>query len=231
MKGIRFIAAFIVMVLIMSMTACQTKNRPQENKLNTQTLSDTVGIKPGQTVKDYITVRKKALHDYSQAKPQDSLVGMVSFNDWQNLDQVDHMAKKYGVTPVMVDFSFRVNNFSFGEIKLEGRTLRDGFTQAMEQRFSTQEKGSEPGHGMGTPEMQQKIRQQMAEQQAREKEAYQSGQPIIYGLLITGQANQFQKLSNDMAVKLLDALPASDEEVQFVPDNIRSKLQPINVEK
>lgn len=231
MKNTKLISALFLLVMIFLITACQSKKTPVENSINTQALTDTVGFKQSQSIKDYIATREKALQDYSKAKPQDNLVGMISFNGWQKLDQVDQLAKRYGVTPVVIEFSFRVNKFSFGEIKLEGRSLTDGFNQAMVERFSSQNKSSGPGHGLGTPEMQQQIRQQMAEQQAREKDAYQKGQPIIYGLLITGRASQFNKLIKDKAVRLVDALPASEEEIQFVPDNIRIKLLPINIDQ
>lgn len=233
MKGRKLVSVFVLLVLLLIISACQSKKAPVESKINTQALNETVGIKEGQSLKSYISIRKKALQDYSKAKPQDNLIGMISFNQWQKLDQVNQLYKKYGVTPVAIEFSFQVNNFSIGEINLEGRSLMDGFNQAMEARFNSKNSGtgSGSGHALESPELQQQIRQQMAEDKAREKEAYQSGQPIIYGLLITGRANQLQKLSNDKAIKLVDALPASDEEIQFVPDNFRIKLKPIIIGK
>lgn len=230
MKYLKYIIGIIVILILvfiyMSTHKKQESPKTPDNVVITEALNDTIGIKPGQKLSDYIVTRKKVLKSFSQVHPDDTLIGMISLSNWMTVDQLDDTLKQYKISPLAVEISFRSEGLGDSEIRLQGRTLRDAFREAMEERLSRKDINNPPTHGQGgSAEMQEAVRKKIKKQREQEANAIASGKPLIYGVLVTGRAADFEKISNDKRIRLIDAIYVQSGELKDASLETKTKLK------
>lgn len=230
MKYLKYIVGLLIILslafVFMSTQKKQESPAKSDNSRITEALNNTIGLKPGQKLSNYIEIRHNVLKKYSQLHPDDTLIGIISFTTWMKADVLSDTLKQYNVSPQAIEISFRNEGLNDSEIELAGRSLRSAFQEAMEQRLASKDKNNLPTHGQGTSaELQESIRKKMKQQREQEANAITSGQPIIYGLIVTGRAADFEKISHDSKIRLIDSLLVDENELKHVSLATKIKLK------
>lgn len=230
MKKYKYIIAILTIIfLAYGITTLKISKKPIEKTANASDaaewkhINDTVGLRAGQDLNNYVKIREQALKNFSQIFPNDTVVGMVSFTDWVQAVDVDYLLIKSKVNFIAVQFSFREAGLGDREIRLEGKSVKEAFQEAVDARRTKDGKANLPK--VVNPNVPGKLRNDVNREQEQEDKVIESGKPLIYGLLISGIASEVQKLSDNKIVRLVDVLPATEKQLQHIPLEMRIELK------